>query len=165
VTRFDRVGEHGRRGVVTLASIEPALLGSGATRWERSAEALHAQGRLGTDDVERIVRLSLFGRLIGNSDMHWGNIAFHAAGGTLFLAPAYDMLPMLFAPTRSGELPHRELSLPAPPPGHESAWREALQAALQYWYDVALDDGLSPAFRSLCEDCGARLARLGDRFA
>lgn len=164
VARFDRIGDHGRRGVVTLASIEPALLGSGETQWDRSAAALHARHWLDAGDLDRIVRLFLFGRMIGNTDMHWGNIAFSAENGTLRLAPVYDMLPMLFAPTRAGELPPRELAPAAPVPGQEIAWRAALRAATIYWSTVARDALVSPGFRAICEVCREKLERIGERF-
>ena len=48
--------------------------------------------------------------------MHTGNLVFVPAAGRLQLAPAYDMLPMRFAPLPGGELPTRsvELALPVP---------------------------------------------------
>lgn len=102
--------------------------------------------------------------MIGNTDMHWGNIAFSAENGTLRLAPVYGMLPMLFAPTRAGELPPRELAPAAPVPGQEIAWRAALRAATIYWSTVARDALVSPGFRAICEVCREKLERIGERF-
>lgn len=165
VSRFDRIGEHGRTGVVTLASIEPALLGLGDVRWERAAAQLHRHGWLSAQDLRRVVLVSLFGGFIGNTDMHAGNLAFRQAGpGKLALAPAYDMLPMLFAPTRAGELLERELQPVPPPPDFEDDWHAALDAGVCYWDAAAADLRMSRPFRSICTDSIRRLRQAGKRF-
>ena len=164
VERFDRVNELGRRAVVTLAAIEPALLGLGEPHWEMSAAALNARDWLSTEDVSRVARLALFGRFIGNSDMHNGNLAFFVANQRFTLAPAYDMLPMSFAPTRTGELIERPLLPLPPPPAHESEWRVALAGALQYWTTVASDPRVSADFRTICNSSRAQLLALSQRF-
>ena len=165
VSRFDRIGEHGRAGVVTLASIEPALLGLGDVRWERAAALLHRHGWLSAPDLRRVGLASSFGGFIGNTDMHPGNLAFLQAGpGKLALAPAYDMAPMLFAPTRAGELLERELQ-PAPsPPGLEDDWHAALGAAVRYWETVAADARISRGFRAICAASIGRLRLAVARF-
>ena len=166
VRRFDRVGEHGRHAALTLGAIEPALLGLGDVRWEAAAAELERQGWLPGNDVVRITRLSLFGDFIGNSDMHGGNLAFlQSAAGRLSLAPAYDMLPMLFAPARTGEIVARRLAARPPAPGVEAPWREALVAALGYWSRVADDERISDSFRQVCTASRQQLEALGDRFA
>ncbi len=45
-----------------------------------------------------------FGMLIGNTDMHHGNLSFIISlhGRPYALAPAYDILPMGFAPKVGG---------------------------------------------------------------
>lgn len=166
VPRFDRMGEHGRHAALTLAAIEPALLGLGDVRWEGAAAELHRQGWLPGDDLARITRLSLFGDFIGNSDMHGGNLAFlQSAAGKLSLAPAYDMLPMLFAPNRTGEIVARRLAARPPAPGGEAPWREALAAALGYWSRLADDERISDSFRRVCIASRHQLEELGYRFA
>ena len=166
VSRFDRVGEHGRRAALTLGAIEPALLGLGDVRWESAAAELHRRGWLSEDDVAQITRLSIFGDFIGNSDMHGGNLAFlQSAAGQLSLAPAYDMLPMLFAPARSGELVARRLAARPPVPGVEALWREALAAAFNYWSRLTDDERISDSFRQICTVNQRQLEELGDRFS
>lgn len=164
VTRFDRAGAYGRRAVVSLASVEPALLGLGEVRWERAATGLSRRGWLSSEDAQRVAVLALFGELIGNTDMHPGNLAFLQAGeGGFALAPAYDMLPMLFAPARSGELVARRLTPGPPSPEYEAEWRTALAAASDYWQAVAHDGRASDAFRRICADNVIRVREIGER--
>jgi hypothetical protein len=165
VTRFDRVGEYGRRAVVSLGSVEPALLGLGEVRWERAATALSRRGWLSSEDARRVAVLALFGELIGNTDMHPGNLAFLQAGESGFaLAPAYDMLPMLFAPARSGELVARRLTPVPPSPEYGAEWHIALAAASNYWETLAADKRASDAFRRISSDNVVRIREIGERF-
>src|SRR3546814_15107976 len=95
VQRFDRTANVlGRRGFVSLLALDAAFVGDGARDWSLAAERLAALGLITADTAARIARLYWFGRLIGNSDMHPGNLGFHLVdAGPLGLAPAYDMLP------------------------------------------------------------------------
>jgi len=101
VERFDRHGMFGRSRLSSLTSLNAALVGDGSTDWTRLATRFAAAGLLAPDDVDRIDHLWWFGRLIANADMHTGNLSFrpHAP---LTLAPAYDLLPMLYAPLPGG---------------------------------------------------------------
>ena len=154
VVRFDRHGEFGRSAVCTLGSINAALVGSGPASWPRSAQALSEAGWLPADDVSRIALVWWFGKLIGNTDMHDGNLAFRPG---LALAPAYDMLPMLYAPLRGGELPDRRYAPVLPLPEESRLWREAAQAAVSYWQTCSEDTRISPDFRHVCAGNAAEL--------
>lgn len=147
VVRFDRHGEFGRSAVCTLVSLNAALLGQVGRTWPHTARALRDSGWLSREDVSRIARIWWFGRLIGNSDMHEGNLAFRPG---LVLAPVYDMLPMMYAPLRGGELPGRAYAPELPLPGEVEAWRQAAEAALSYWQRCAEDGRISPEFRQVC---------------
>lgn len=119
VERFDRHGEFGRSAVCTWAALDAALFGMAGENWGRVAARLLADRHINTVTYARINRLWHFGRLIANTDMHEGNLAFiPGAEGEppLALAPAYDVLPMLYAPARGVELPQREFApvLPLP---------------------------------------------------
>lgn len=166
ITRFDRHGELGRSGVVTLASLEPALLGMGNPAWEAAAAGFARRGWLGAADVERVARLSAFGRLIADSDMHGGNVAFAPVekGEGLALAPAYDMLPMLYAPTRQGEIPARQFDPPPPSPGFEAHWAAARDAASRYWQTLSSDPGVSDAFREISSRNAVLVAEAGRKY-
>jgi hypothetical protein len=160
VERFDRHGDFGRSALCSLETLNAALLGDASRDWSRLAARLADAGWLAQDDVARIEHLWWFGRLIGNSDMHAGNLSFQPRGGRLAVAPAYDMLPMLHAPLAGGEVPARsfEPSLPLPP--QRAAWQAACAAALAFWDAAARDGRISEPFRALCRDHGERLRRI-----
>lgn len=147
VVRFDRHGEFGRSPVCTLGSLNAALIGQGAQPWPRTAQHLFDKVWLSPDDLSRIRRLWWFGRLIGNSDMHEGNLAFRPG---LVLAPVYDMLPMMYAPLRGGELPGRVYAPELPLPSEMEAWRQAAEAGVHYWQLCSEDERISADFRQTC---------------
>ncbi|WP_242508612.1 HipA domain-containing protein [Rhodocyclus purpureus] len=159
VERFDRHGESGCSPVCTLASINAALIGSAAAPWPRTARRLHARGWLTAEDLARIDLVWSFRRLIGNTDMHEGNLAFRPG---LRLAPVYDMLPMLYAPLRGGELPARAFSVEPPLPGEAATWRRAAPAAADYWRNCAEDTRISDDFRRICAENAGRIERFLD---
>jgi hypothetical protein len=163
VERFDRHGLFGRSPLASLGTLDAALLGDGAADWPRLAERLHGAGWLPADDVLAIQRLWWFGRLIANSDMHAGNLSFVPQGGGLRLAPAYDMLPMLYAPLPGGELPRRSFEPPLPRPVQRPAWQAACAAALAFWQAAAADGRISEAFRQQARDNGSTLQRVAER--
>lgn len=160
--RFDRHGERGRSPVVSLAALDTEVLGQGHSDWPRLALALATLGWLDAADVGRITRLHWFGRLIANTDMHNGNLSFIPQAGRLTLAPAYDMLPMRYAPLAGGEVPPlTPTELPLPRPDDHAAWQDAAQAALHFWQAVATSTVLDDALRALGAQQAQRLnARL-----
>jgi hypothetical protein len=155
VVRFDRHGEFGRSAVCTLASINAALVGSAAAPWPRAGERLRDAGWLSAEDASRIALVWWFGRLIGNTDMHAGNLAFRPG---LALAPAYDMLPMMYAPLRGGELPSRRYTPALPLPDESSVWQQAAPAAVNYWRTCSKDRRIGKDFRQICADNARVLA-------
>lgn len=164
VERFDRHGALGRSGVSSLLSLNTALLGQASVPWPAAAAQLVGQGWLSADDAQRISLQWYFGQLIGNTDMHDGNLSFQpramGAQAGLQLSPAYDMLPMLYAPARGVELPTRRFEPRLPLPAERVPWQRAADAATVFWQAVADDERISPGFRTLCADNAANLARL-----
>jgi hypothetical protein len=160
--RFDRHGLFGRSALIGLETVNAAFIGDASTDWTRLAERLVAAGLLGEDDAQRIRRLWWFGRLIGNTDMHTGNLSFMPVEGRFALAPAYDMLPMLYAPLPGGELPAREFAPPLPLPPQRPEWSVACSAALRFWQLASKDNRLSIAFRASCKANGQQLQRLAE---
>jgi hypothetical protein len=147
VRRFDRIGARGRLGVVSLGALDDEFVGA-RQGWPESAAALLRAGLIGEGDARELRFLSAFGRLIANTDMHFGNASFLVRGARdLALAPAYDMLPMFYAPV-ADELPDREYPLPVPLPGHADQWREAVPLAQEFWERLAAEAQVSEAFRA-----------------
>jgi hypothetical protein len=149
VERFDRIGLAGRAALGGLDTIDAAFLGAGTSDWTVLALRLAHARLLSADDLQRIELIWWFGRLIANSDMHLGNLSFFPAG-RFELAPAYDMLPMHYAPLGGGEVPARTFSPPVPLPARRPAWRKSAAAALEFWRQAGADRRISASFRSIC---------------
>jgi hypothetical protein len=150
VERFDRVGEEGRRGVVSLLALDAARYGR-LDRWPSSAIRLAADKLISREDVDRIRLLEAFGQLIANTDRHFGNLAlFDRYDGRFELAPAYDMLPMLFAPTND-QIVERTFDVPDPTAETLAVWPRARSMAEGYWEAVCAEERISGEFRALGE--------------
>jgi hypothetical protein len=101
--RFDCIGERarGRRHVVSLDAIHQHFIDGPRQNWAASCDALVTQKRLPANQAAMVRVIYDFGHLIGNSDMHFGNLSLWVPGTeqTKFaLAPVYDMLPMRWRP-------------------------------------------------------------------
>ena len=168
VARYDRVGAHGRRGVVSLEALHATLGRGSANDWPAAAESLARAELLDAAGLATVRRLHLFGELIGNSDMHFGNLSFWLDDALPFRpAPAYDMLPMAWAPTSLGELvdPALRAFAPRPPlPGVLAEWREAAAWAAEFWRRVADDEGVSRFSAARAREAGAVVARMREHF-
>ncbi|MEO8616595.1 MAG: type II toxin-antitoxin system HipA family toxin YjjJ [Luteolibacter sp.] len=161
IPRFDRLGAGGRRGVVTLEALASSLIGHLSRNWTDAAAELQRRGLIDDGNLAIIRRLHAFGELIGNTDMHFGNLAFFLEDGVqLRVTPAYDMLPMLWAPGNQGELIERCLSLAPPLPAFADAWREAAVWAEDFWSRVTNDDRVSAEFVQMARVAGASVAQL-----
>ena len=159
VTRFDRVGAHGRRGVITLQAIEAGLLDSSATDWPTVARAMEAAGMLSMEDALELRRRWCFGQLTGNTDMHLGNASVWFGTTEPFrLAPAYDMLPMVWMPGAQGEIVPREFA-PPPLPALLEDWHTVMPWAQEFWQRVQADEQISAEFRSLAAGAGEAVAK------
>jgi hypothetical protein len=88
--------------------------------------------------------------------MHDGNLSFKpqrsAEPSPLTLAPAYDMLPMLYAPQRGVELPPVNFAPRLPMPAEREAWQVAAHAAEGFWSRAAEDARISAPFRAICTE-------------
>ena len=146
VDRFDRARMRGRVGVTSLAAVADHYIGR-RENWIAAAESLKSLGRVSEKDTEAIRRAATFGQLIGNSDMHFGNLSFFASlGRELSLAPIYDMLPMIYAPVAGDELPNRQFETALPTAGNLSIWKSIAKAAEDYWREVASHEAISKEF-------------------
>ncbi|HWU75241.1 MAG TPA: type II toxin-antitoxin system HipA family toxin YjjJ [Rhodanobacter sp.] len=163
-TRFDRTGAHGRRGFVSLAAWSDAHDGV-RDNWPAAAERMQRSGWIDADTLEQVRLRWWFGRMIGNTDMHFGNLGFFLGDRLpLQLAPSYDMLPMLYRPAANGSLVPREYEPPTPLPAALSHWQRAAAWAVAYWQHVALHPQISADFRRIAGANEARLTGLRERF-
>jgi hypothetical protein len=144
IRRFDCI-HSGRRGMLSLKALDVEFVGSRDQRWPMIVSQLVEQVIVEPYALNTSQLLFCFGRLIGNSDMHTGNISFFNDGQTPFaLAPAYDQLPMAYHSdkqdivliTVDGDLPDR-------------SWTEALPLALRFWRTLAEQPLLSELFRNI----------------
>jgi HipA-like C-terminal domain len=160
-TRFDRVGgvrRPGRRHAVPLWAAHEAFVSGPKQHWGATCEALAAQRRLPRDAAAQAQALLHFGRLIGNSDMHFGNLSLFVApadiaAGRFTLAPVYDMLPMRWRPdAASGAL---DLLPFTPEPFDLQSPAQAVAQA--FWQRAAHEAALSRGFRALAREMLARV--------
>lgn len=167
VDRFDRHGALGRFPVVSWFALNSTLIGSAGRPWAEAIRPLERKGWLDAQDISGILRVWLFGQLIGNTDMHDGNLSFLPArregGSVLQLAPIYDMLPMTYAPVRGVELPPRNYVPRLPLPAEAAAWQGAARAAMAFWKHAAIDQRISAGFRRVCRDNAALLGKVAPR--
>ncbi|GAB7125617.1 type II toxin-antitoxin system HipA family toxin YjjJ [Silvimonas sp. JCM 19000] len=152
LTRFDRLGAAGRCGLISLAALEAGVIGAAQYAWPELTRQLAASGHITAQAAEQAAQFYAFGRLIGNSDMHHGNIAFlHHGTLPLQLAPCYDMLPMALAPDRNGLMRDALPPLIIPSQPAPAVWRAMLPLARAYWARVAADARCSAAFSAIAQ--------------
>jgi hypothetical protein len=162
VERFDRIGAEGRRGAVSLLALDAARYGR-LDSWAACAQRLAADALLSAQDAEHIRLLDLFGALIANTDRHFGNVTlFDRYAGPLQLAPAYDMLPMLFAP-QSDQIVERQYEPAYPTAASLSLWPHARALAEAYWELLTQEPSLSREFRELSGRCLVALRGVSSR--
>jgi hypothetical protein len=165
VPRFDRTPPGGRNGVVSLEALHGSAIGGNPSDWTSRVLDLEQVGLVNAAAVRNTRRLQAFGELIGNTDMHAGNLAFRITDTLPFeLAPAYDMLPMLWAPGPQGELMDRTFAPQPPVPAAAEAWREMLSLAREFWNRVIADQRVSREFAAIARKAGDVLTRLHERF-
>ena len=147
VERFDRVGTLGRRGLFSLAALEAEFVGDPRSPWPVLVDELVRQKVVDRSAALGVQQLFAFGRLIGNTDMHNGNLSFIGDTGRPYsLAPAYDMLPMAFAPTSSGAMRQDVPAITLHPHVHADVWKNMLVLAQRYLKRLQSTDRFSDAF-------------------
>ena len=148
----------GRIGMVSLMVYDAQYVGEMDT-WAATAERMRARGLLRPEDARTLRLLDAYGRLIGNTDRHYGNISLVLVGDDWHLSPTYDMLPMLYMPI-AGEVVAQELGADkmVPTANMLDVWSEAQALALAFWQAVERDERVSSGFRQLAEGNALALA-------
>jgi hypothetical protein len=151
VARFDRQGKLGRLPMLSLEAIDLEFFGH-IDNWIAAASRLEGSAMLSQDDAADLRWLSLFSSLIANTDQHFGNVSLIMEdGGRRFsLAPAYDILPMLYRP-QEDDVPARTFS-----PRTDFAsqaldlFPDALDWAARFWEEAAGNSRITEDFREIC---------------
>jgi hypothetical protein len=163
IERFDRIGEFGRVAMVSLEALDAEFSGSGGSNWVTAAERLLQLDAIDRHAYQHIALYWAFGRLIGNSDMHHGNLSFlRPTPRPVVLAPLYDMLPMAFAPASSGNMRQDALEIRL---GHDvsgAIWRQAELMALTFWQRTAEHNDISKEFRAIAAQMLVQLQAVND---
>lgn len=169
VPRFDRVGQLGRVGVFSLRALDAEFVGDAAAPWPSLVARLAATGQVEAGAVAGAALLWAFGTLIGNTDMHAGNLSFVSRHGRPYrLAPAYDVLPMGFAPRAGGALVDTLAPAALIATVDADTWRQALQLAENFFARLSDTAAFSPRFQPCIaaldrhiDEAARRIARLG----
>jgi len=168
VERFDRVGTLGRRAVISLAAFDAEYVGAAHQTWPVLTKSLLNQGVITPQSGSLTELLWAYGVLIGNTDMHSGNLSFVSEHGRPYaLAPAYDMTPMAFAPSSSGRLQDHIPPFQLHAGVSHDHWRNALALAQVFLASVQASTQFSLNFQTCIaalatylETASARIARL-----
>ena len=147
VERFDRIGNLGRRALYSLAALDAEFVGAGMDSWPIIARQLVIGGLIHPEAADDANLLWAFGTLIGNSDMHSGNLSFISEHGRPYnIAPAYDMTPMTFAPRSGGGIPDIISEATIHASVSNDTWRRAEELARAFLARVMAATGFSYRF-------------------
>ena len=152
VVRFDRTGLFGRLPIISLRAMDNEFYGF-QDNWINAANRMANDGRLSKEEAGSLRWLSVFGSLIGNNEQHFGNVSLTMVDGSkrFTLAPAYDVLPMVYRPM-DGAVPTRAFTPPAVIPGAPNEWFSALECASLFWDRTKTDVRISEEFRMICSE-------------
>jgi hypothetical protein len=151
--RFDRIGFEGKRHVVSIDALHDEFVGGSRRHWVHTCEQLALKKMLPAETLSQVATIYAFGQLIGNTDMHFGNLGFFIDDIVTpkpVLAPVYDMLPMMWRPNihdgTFGVTPIREQPIVA---GYTREYANARAWAISFWHEAAelpvLDDAMHEA--------------------
>jgi hypothetical protein len=161
--RFDRIGPQalGRRHLVALDAIHAQFVGGPRQNWAATCDSLAAQRRLDPADARAVRALYEFGHLIGNTDMHFGNLSLWAddpAAARFALAPLYDMLPMRWRTDGfHGMQDYAPFEPYRPAPGSNGGGPSPRSVARTYWQRLAVHASVSAPLRDVAAQMADRL--------
>jgi serine/threonine protein kinase HipA of HipAB toxin-antitoxin module len=152
VERFDRVGRFGRLGMISADAINDELFGM-RDNWPAFAQRCEKAGLLKPDSVRQVFVLAAFSELIGNGDRHFENLSLMTDehGRPVAVSPAYDMLPMMYAPLGGGLEPDLQRVAPSFQSlgARHDIWTQAFGAARNLWTQAASDTRLSESMHDI----------------
>jgi len=166
VERFDRSPINaanplglGRIGMVSLMVYDAEYVGA-MDNWAATANRMQERGLLRPADARTLRLLEAFGELIANTDRHYGNISLLLDDDDWALAPAYDMLPMLYAPVGGELVPRNFADRPLQPTAATlPEWPQALALARSFWAAASADARISPGFRQVAAENLSHISR------
>lgn len=166
VERFDRTPINaanplglGRIGMVSLMVYDAEYVGA-MDNWAATANRMQERGLLRPADARTLRLLEAFGELIANTDRHYGNISLLLDDDDWALAPAYDMLPMLYAPVGGELVPRNFAQRPLQPTAATlPEWPQALALARSFWAAASADARISAGFRQIAADNLSHIGR------
>ena len=150
--RFDRLGASGRRHLVSVGAAHTGFVADAYQNWTNTCAQLATQQQLSKDDASKAEAVWHFGRLIGNTDMHSGNLGLFVDSRTLVrprfrIAPIYDMLPMRWRPDMmSGAAEYSAFE-----PNTLSLQSAARHMAQVFWRALAESDTVSNGMREVAQ--------------
>jgi hypothetical protein len=147
IDRFDRIRIAGRRSVMTLAAAAERVDGP----WTDAARELSGRGLLKQDDVSRIALLDAYGAMIANTDRHRFNVLLFPDRSGYSLAPAFDQLPMAYAPPASGHFRNTAVDTAVPTVNTLAVWDRARELAEAFWRRALEEDLSAPMSRIVRE--------------
>lgn len=166
VQRFDRIGNFGRVGMLSAGSVDDEFFGRRDSWSEFAARCVNAKF-ISVRDATHVDVMAAFSELIGNGDRHLENISLliDDKGEYQSIAPAYDILPMNYAPIGGGIDP--DLNPIKPRVGTVGArpeiWATAAAAARVFWSAVRDNEAALPASLEM-RDLATRNLEMIDSF-
>ena len=166
VERFDRTPINaanpqglGRIGMVSLMVYDAEYVGA-MDNWADTANRMQARQLLHPADARTLRLLEAYGALIANTDRHYGNISLLLDDDDWALAPAYDMLPMLYAPVGGELVPRNFADRPLQPTAATlPEWPQALALARSFWAAASADLRISTGFRQIAAENLSQIGR------
>jgi hypothetical protein len=155
--RIDRAGAMGRRHLLPLKAVHSAFTHGSQRHWADSVYKLAAQKRVAQTAIATTQTLFAFGRLIGNTDMHFGNLGLIVespeliAKGRFVLAPCYDMLPMRFKPEAHNDFGYTQFEAELSATLPDVVTNKAKAMAKEFWKRVSEETQVSASWREFAD--------------
>jgi hypothetical protein len=102
------------------------------------------------EDLQQIALLDAYGALIANTDRHQNNFLLYAEGPPYTAAPAFDQLPMAYAPPASGHFRNTAVENAVPTVNTLNVWDQARGIAAVFWRRAS-ELALSEPMRAIVE--------------